>query len=681
MDYLGDLDEEPREDFLGALLQSEKRANARFDTGNDAEEESPFIDVLIGRTGNNSECEEDEALSRPDELYVQGHEDDDIMIEVDSDEGDFRLHPLAYSSDADILKSWSMPSTRISRYASNFAIAHLDDLKDSPQVLQNAIWNLLTTRPSSDMNLWDNLLSGSNDYPSGRTPLHITATIGHVPTFQRLLELGLDVDLLSEHKDTALMYAAKFGRTQLIKELLKANADCSIQDSDGKIAFQMLTQDMPESILRSLLPRDFKFTKNYLHNAAQAGFCNLVKVIIEIGKLDVDLPNSEGRTAFSLACKDGKLEMVKLLLSHGSDVNSLDSTNWTPLHHAAHEGHAEVVEYLLANKADPHKLNNSHETPLLEAAEGLQRNSERNMLSVIKLLLKHGSCVDVRNFLGGNVLRIAAQSRHAPLVVKLLIDVGSSLHVPESPDSAFHIAIAYGEDSDVFKILLEAEKQLVKRMNDPLSAAFATSDGNTPLHLAAAGGSSLSMLDIILRLPGIDIDQLNMAGQPALQCALHQRGTHIVRALLDWGARTDMIDHRGNSLLDTALTTAPPDTVMLLVQRLCQANNLWDSNSPLIQRFKAFFWFSSLLTLLPRNQVEDPNVYGFHISEIREEECTVNEHSSKAEQEYLKITLPTADTLKIHQVRYSVVSHDQGKTCLTHLYGCALILMFPRLQS
>lgn len=180
-----------------------------------------------------------------------------MMIKVDSSEGSFHLRTLAYSTDAEILKDWSVQSTHISQYADEFAIEHLHDLKDPSQALHAAIWNLLTTRPSPDMNLWEDLLSGSNKYPLGRTPLHIAATIGHVPTFQRLLDLGLETGLLSKDGETALMYAAKFGRTPLIEELLKANADCSIQNSNKEAAFQMLTQDMPESLLHGLIPRNF----------------------------------------------------------------------------------------------------------------------------------------------------------------------------------------------------------------------------------------------------------------------------------------------------------------------------------------------------------------------------------------------------------------------------------------
>ncbi|MER9948738.1 ankyrin repeat domain-containing protein [Mesorhizobium sp. M0047] len=76
----------------------------------------------------------------------------------------------------------------------------------------------------------------------------------------------------------------------------------------------------------------------------------------------------DGVTALYIACEGGNVELAKLLIDHGADVNLPVSWQRTPLYAANKAGHAEIVKLLLDNGADPNQVAKA-QTPLHVAAE------------------------------------------------------------------------------------------------------------------------------------------------------------------------------------------------------------------------------------------------------------------------------------------------------------------------
>ena len=76
----------------------------------------------------------------------------------------------------------------------------------------------------------------------------------------------------------------------------------------------------------------------------------------------------DGVTALYIACEDGNVELAKLLIDRGADVNLPVSWQRTPLFAANKGGYADIVKLLLNNGADPNQLAKS-QTPLHVAAE------------------------------------------------------------------------------------------------------------------------------------------------------------------------------------------------------------------------------------------------------------------------------------------------------------------------
>ena len=69
-----------------------------------------------------------------------------------------------------------------------------------------------------------------------------------------------------------------------------------------------------------------------------------------------------------IAAEKRYVDVVKVLIQNGADVNAVTKTKWTALHLAAKYGHGDTAQVLLENGADVNAVNLYEQTPLTVAA-------------------------------------------------------------------------------------------------------------------------------------------------------------------------------------------------------------------------------------------------------------------------------------------------------------------------
>jgi ankyrin repeat protein len=113
-----------------------------------------------------------------------------------------------------------------------------------------------------------------------------------------------------------------------------------------------------------------------------------VKIVDRLikNKADVNACTSREFTPLHFASwpkiKD-RLDILKLLISAGANINSQDDCGDSPLHDSAIQGYIRQVEYLLQKGANPYITNDEGKTPYHSAA----RNGHPD---IAKLILKYG---------------------------------------------------------------------------------------------------------------------------------------------------------------------------------------------------------------------------------------------------------------------------------------------------
>ena len=103
-------------------------------------------------------------------------------------------------------------------------------------------------------------------------------------------------------------------------------------------------------------------TWSALMYASSKGHMEVAKLLLKSGA-QVDIQTERGESALIVASMNGHHEMVTLLLSHGAQVNMQDVEGWSALMHASLDGHVKVAKLLLDHGTEVNMHNYGKDLP------------------------------------------------------------------------------------------------------------------------------------------------------------------------------------------------------------------------------------------------------------------------------------------------------------------------------
>jgi ankyrin repeat protein len=143
-----------------------------------------------------------------------------------------------------------------------------------------------------------------------------------------------------------------------------------------------------------------------------------VKTLLKSTSPDCLYQMSDPRTPLVMAAREGHLEIAKLLIQAGANVNKHASGDETPLMAASGNGNLGLVQFLIAKGASINKRLSDNGTALLIAAK--HGNTE-----VVSLLISKRAKVDVAIQGNGTPLICAVRNEHYD-VAKILLEHGAN---------------------------------------------------------------------------------------------------------------------------------------------------------------------------------------------------------------------------------------------------------------
>jgi ankyrin repeat protein len=311
----------------------------------------------------------------------------------------------------------------------------------------------------------------------GQTALMAVARTGNVEAAKLLIKHGARVNARETWgQQTALMWAAAQKQPEMLKLLISKGADVNARGVVRNWARKVTAEGRPKDMNRG------GFTA--LLYAAREGCVECVRELLK-GKADIDLEDPHGTTPLVLALMNLRFDTAKLLIESGADIDMWDYYGQSPLyvavdmHVVPHGARADVpstdtttsmdiIRMLIDRGANVNaqlklrppirsrlpgdrgadwRVLTIGATPLLRAAVGAD-------IPVMELLLKHGALVDLpladgTTPLFATVLTASTRARfkteeQAVEAMRVLKAAGANPNARTSDSTPLHVATTRG---------------------------------------------------------------------------------------------------------------------------------------------------------------------------------------------------------------------------------------------
>jgi ankyrin repeat protein len=362
----------------------------------------------------------------------------------------------------------------------------------------------------------------------GVAPLRLAAINGSARMIDRLLKGGADPNAgLTSNGDTALMMAARTGKVDAIRVLAESGANVNAKETWGGTTPLMWAVSEGHAAAASTLIQagaDVNAQSHFVAAANGRGFEGRTPLTNSAAAKVVDFA-SGWLTSLMLAAREGHIELARLLVAAGADVNAVGGDGKTALALAVFNGNYEVASFLVDSKADVNQADAQRFTPLFWAVDRRNMETAPNFpwmvtddpLPLIRKMLDAGANP---NAVVNNTPR--ARMREG------------------SPRIVFATALmraAFAADLELVKLLLAhgADPSVVSRDGETMVSAAA---GLAFIHGYHRGRPEEERLEVVKTFVelGNDVNQQDDYGITPLMAAANLGHVKVIQYLVDKGA-------------------------------------------------------------------------------------------------------------------------------------------------
>ena len=394
----------------------------------------------------------------------------------------------------------------------------------------------------------------------GRNCLHIAALNGDLNLCKMLINKHkFDLNMATNQGWTAVHCSAQSGNHELVAYFAGMGADIHLKTNDGRNCLHIAALKGHLNLCKMLVGKH-KVDANVadkrgwtaVHFSAKSGNSELVAFFECLGA-DIHLKTNDGRNCVHIAALKGHLNLCKILVGkHNVDANVADERGWTAVHCSAKSGNYELVAFFVAMGTYIHLKTNDGKNCLHIAARQGHLGLCKNFLEI------HNFDVDMKDNRGMTSLHNSAISGSFDLFLYILRMGGEIYCKTNNMQNVLHFSAKNGH-VDISKFVLEHftkdfEEKNSRNQHTLISKSYVSqvfykyniiflhamdNDGNTYLHLAAAGNQA-KVCELLLKYDTDVITLLNKEDKTAWNIAQVRFHKDVLTVLKAENDRTGM---------------------------------------------------------------------------------------------------------------------------------------------
>ncbi|KAI1455835.1 ankyrin repeat-containing domain protein [Annulohypoxylon moriforme] len=334
------------------------------------------------------------------------------------------------------------------------------------------------------------------------TGLHSAVHFNLLRWAKRLIKEKINVNAQCSDGQTAMHWAVRYGRCEILELLISKSADPNITDHAG---------DTP--LHKALMgPTD---DNTPLHQAIirpTASDTDIAKVLIK-GGARLDIKNAKGISPMLSAIRYGPTSIARIMVESQDSVDAEVFDGWTSLRQAFY--HGQDMENNMASQGDR-----------LAGTEGWAQ-------------LQH------------------AVRSHARFLIDVLLERGVDLNQPSAVDGWTPLLHA-ARNGDLFKL-----SRLLTRQPNPANVHLQDKDGKPPLWWAISYKHAAVIQMLVEH--GAKVDETYNDGSTPLLTAINLQDSETVQLLVRLGADVNKKIESGSTHLIEAIKSRDNDTVWVLL--------------------------------------------------------------------------------------------------------------------
>jgi ankyrin repeat protein len=395
---------------------------------------------------------------------------------------------------------------------------------------------------NSNMNVVRKLISSGINIDAvdfrGDNALFYATKNGNISIAKCLIENKIDINCENKHNETPLIIAVKNDNFDLIKFLTKNGSEINISDIYGRTALEWSVVLGHSSIMELLLDftRDKKQMEKLLFWGIMENYTSLVKCLINHG-VNINTLNDRKETPLSLAIKNRKYDLAIILLQNGSDPNVRNSL-------------------------------------LMDTIRDFK--GSESIITITDSLLKYGAELNPKNTIG-SPLTVALETGNIELA-KWLINKGADINVTgKNGYNTLQTLMVYNRNNvnilDFIKYFIDSGADLNWQSTTCRENVFMT----------ALQMCNLDVVEYMFRkIDNLDVNYIDECERPTILFPIFNKKYENVRYLIELGVNLNISEKINSSVLYTAIATSDSIAVLLLDNNFDFNLRFFNNETPLI---------------------------------------------------------------------------------------------------